>query len=238
MISLHIERGRELKKAIFESTPSIELVVEQDGVCKLLLCGESKGKHSISAKLAKNARLEITTIEIDCDTLDRDIEVELNQEGAQYKIGGIFIAKGRENIKISSTVRHNAENCDSAQSFRGVATGSAKALFRGMIYVAPRANGTTALQESHNIVLSDTAKIETQPQLEIYADDVKCNHGATVGKQNEEALFYMRQRGIELPDAQALLLESFCFSSIELNDFDEDIQARVHSKIRSAIEAL
>ena len=106
-------------------------------------------------------------------------------------------------------MHHRAPGCVSRQLFNGIAGGSSHVTFEGRIIVAPDAQKTEAYQENHNIVLSDQAHAETMPQLEIYADDVKCSHGATVGRLDEEALFYMRTRGVPEKDAKVLQMLSF-----------------------------
>jgi Fe-S cluster assembly protein SufD len=108
-------------------------------------------------------------------------------------------------------MHHRAPGCISHQLINGIAGGTSKVTFDGRIVVAPDAQQTEAYQENHNILLSETARVETTPQLEIYADDVKCSHGATVGRLDEDALFYMRTRGI--PEREARMLQILSFLS-------------------------
>ena len=127
-------------------------------------------------------------------------------------------------MRIRTLVHHRVKNCHSRQLIKGIAGGSADVRFDGVIVVAPGADGTEALQENHNIILSDTAKVETLPQLEIYADDVKCSHGATVGRLGEEELFYMRSRGIPEKEAKVLQMLSF-ISPVVPEGREEEIAA-------------
>ena len=106
-------------------------------------------------------------------------------------------------------------HCNSRQLFKGIAGGISKVDFYGKIIVAQDAQRTEAYQENHNILLTDGAKVDTKPQLEIYADDVKCSHGATIGRLNEEEQFYMRSRGITLEDAKVLQMISFVAPVLE-----------------------
>jgi Fe-S cluster assembly protein SufD len=106
-------------------------------------------------------------------------------------------------------MHHRSPGCKSTQLFKGIAGGRAQVGFDGIIVVAPDAQQTEAFQENHNIVLTDEAAVQTKPQLEIYADDVKCSHGATVGRLNEDELFYMRSRGVPEAEARALQMLSF-----------------------------
>ena len=106
-------------------------------------------------------------------------------------------------------VSHNVPDCSSRSLVKGVAGGEATGAFQGLVYVAPDAQRTDAQQQNRNILLSETARITTQPQLEIYADDVKCSHGATVGQMDSEAILYMRQRGLSEQQARRLQMEGF-----------------------------
>jgi Fe-S cluster assembly protein SufD len=125
-------------------------------------------------------------------------------------------------------------HCNSRQLFKGVAGGSSRVDFYGKIIVAQDAQRTEAYQENHNILLSDDARVDTKPQLEIYADDVKCSHGATIGRLNEEEQFYMRSRGITLEDAKVLQMISFLAPVLEAvpESEREDVALQLESAIR------
>ena len=110
---------------------------------------------------------------------------------------------------VKLRTNHNVPDCRSNSYIKGVAGGSARGEFCGLVYVAPDAQHTDAQQQNRNILLSETAHIATQPQLEIYADDVKCSHGATVGQMDSEAVLYMRQRGLSEVQARRLQIEGF-----------------------------
>lgn len=136
-------------------------------------------------------------------------EIDLNGKDAYSSLRGAFLAGDREQVKVGVRVNHNVSDCKSFSLVKGVAGGEARGEFEGMVYVAPDAQRTDAVQTSRNIVISDGARINTKPQLEIYADDVKCSHGATVGQLDSEAVLYMRQRGLSLNQAKRLQLEGF-----------------------------
>lgn len=136
-------------------------------------------------------------------------EIELCGPGADADIAGLYLCRGDSVIDFDITVRHSSGGCTSRQLFKGMAGGNSKAGFDGLIYVAPDAQKTKAFQENHTILLSDTAHIRTQPQLEIYADDVECSHGATTGYLNPDEQFYMRSRGIPEDEARRLQILSF-----------------------------
>jgi len=122
---------------------------------------------------------------------------------------GLYMATGQELCDVNMKVLHNVPDCRSNEVVKGIVSGRATGSFTGMVYVAQDAQRTAALQQSRNLQLSDASRIFTEPQLEIYADDVKCSHGATVGQLNEKEVYYMRQRGIGEQDAKKLQLQGF-----------------------------
>ena len=145
------------------------------------------------------------------ESRDIDINIDLVGPGAEAHIKALYLCKADEKVNFHILMHHRAPGCRSTQLINGIAGGQAQVSFRGTIVVAPDAQQTEAYQENHNIVLTDTAKVDTRPQLEIYADDVKCSHGATVGQLNADELFYMRSRGI--PEAEARTLQMLSFLS-------------------------
>ena len=169
---------------------------------------------------------------------DLRFNVELIGEGAEANIYGAYICAGQEKVKIAVDMHHKVPHCNSRQLFKGIAGGSSKVDFYGKIIVAKDAQRTEAYQENHNLLLSDGAKVDTKPQLEIYADDVKCSHGATIGRLNEEEQFYMRSRGITLEDAKVLQMISFVAPVLENINGDaerEEITAALESAIRNIV---
>ena len=146
---------------------------------------------------------------------DIRLDVRLTGEGAEANVYGAYVCGGDEKVKIAVDMHHDLPHCNSRQLFKGIAGGVSKVDFYGKIIVAQDAQRTEAYQENHNILLTDGAKVDTKPQLEIYADDVKCSHGATIGRLNEEEQFYMRSRGISLEDAKVLQMISFVAPVLE-----------------------
>lgn len=139
----------------------------------------------------------------------QEIEVNLSQPGASAHLAGAWWARGQEHQDVHTLVRHQAGSCESSQTFKGVLDDRARAVFDGRILVAEQAQKTSARQANHNLLLSRDAEVDTKPQLEILADDVKCSHGTTVGQINEEQLFYLLSRGVGADDARAMLIEAF-----------------------------
>jgi Fe-S cluster assembly protein SufD len=139
----------------------------------------------------------------------------LKGEGAQSTSYGLYLADKWQHIDNFVNVEHLAPNCTSNQLFKGVIDDMATAAFNGRIYVAKGAQGTVAYQKNKSILLTDDAKMDTKPQLEIYADDVKCSHGATVGQLDDNALFYLQSRGIEKREAKLMLMFGFAHEVLE-----------------------
>lgn len=138
-----------------------------------------------------------------------DVRVELFAEGAATELNGFVLAGGKEHIDNHLDVRHIAPHTTSAQCYRSVLDGRSRNVFNGKVYVAPNAQKIDAQQASNNLLLSKLAEVDTKPELEIYADDVKCSHGATVGQLDDTMLFYLRSRGIDMETARGLLIFAF-----------------------------
>lgn len=171
------------------------------------LCSE--GTHSVRLSLEAGAHAKVVFAAVIEGELSYDYQIELCGEGAEVELYGVFVARGEGRVRVHTDMRHNAPGCHSDQQVRGIAGERGYGLFDGLVYVAPDAQKTEAYQQSRNVLLAPTARIQTQPQLEIYADDVKCSHGATVGQMNEEQIYYMRQRGLSEEDARRLQLGGF-----------------------------
>ncbi|MDE6862589.1 MAG: SufD family Fe-S cluster assembly protein [Alistipes sp.] len=135
--------------------------------------------------------------------------VDLMQRDARFDLGGAFVLSGDDRSDWKIDVNHRSADCSSRSVVKGVASGSSHGRFGGLVYVAPDAQRTDSQQTSRNVTIGAQARIETSPQLEIYADDVKCSHGATVGQIDGEAIMYMRQRGLTEAQARRLQIEGF-----------------------------
>jgi Fe-S cluster assembly protein SufD len=130
-------------------------------------------------------------------------------EGGWCLLNGCYVPRGRQHHDTFMVVRHSAPHCDSRQFYRGILDDHSKAVFSGRIVVDEGAQKTDAKQTNRNLLLSDDAQVDTKPQLEIYADDVKCTHGATVGQLDPDEIFYLRSRGIPEDEARGLLTFAF-----------------------------
>lgn len=144
------------------------------------------------------------------------------QEGENINsfMNGITIIGKEQLVDHHTAVHHNKPNCESYQNYKGIYKDKAHGVFNGKVFVDKIAQKTNAYQQNNNILLSEGASVDSKPQLEIFADDVKCSHGCTVGQLNEEALFYLRARGISKKEAQALLLYAFANDAMQNIDID------------------
>ena len=169
--------------------------------------------------------------ETDCDVL-----LDINQVGehAETYIYGLGVISGKQQIKVHTHVRHSVPNGKSNQLLKFAVKDNARAEFVGELIVAPNAQHTDARQTNRNVLLSPTATMHTQPQLEIYADDVKCAHGVTTGQIDESALFYMQQRGIAPDEARRLLITAF-FHDVLTTLGEPEVEERIQRKIADAL---
>lgn len=163
-----------------------------------------------SVRLHARAHVMLHVLELGGALVRHDLRAELIGDGARFDTRGVFMPHGRQHIDTQLAIRHQALNTTSTSTWRGVANDRARGVFRGAIVVAPGADGSDASLSNKNLLLSPGAEIDTKPELEIYADEVKAAHGATVGQLDERSLFYLRSRGIPLAEARALLTAAFC----------------------------
>lgn len=185
------------------------------------------GRDSVPEKIVLGAgdALRATFVALPGVSAEVSLEVGLAGEGAALDLAGLYVCPSAENVRLRLNVRHLAGGCTSRQNFKGIVGGRAQFDFNGLIYVAHGAEKTEAYQENHTLLLSTEAVAQTSPQLEIYADDVICSHGATVGSLNEDEQFYMRSRGI--PEAEARRLQTISFLSPVLGRLPEDLQEEI-----------
>ena len=172
----------------------------------------SAGAYHVSAlqaKLAAGASFHSLAVSLGARLARHDIDVTLGHEHARCSLDGLFVANGRQHVDFHTNVEHAAPRCESNEYYKGIAGGRGRGVFNGRVHVHPDAQKTEAHQTNRNLLLSRNAEIDTKPQLEIHADDVKCSHGATIGQLDEQMLFYMRSRGIPQSAARGMLTYGF-----------------------------
>jgi len=168
------------------------------------------------ATLGAASRLSSFVLLLGGRSTRQEATVRSEGERSRCDLGGAFLLSGRQEANILTTVDHAAPGGETCENFKGVAAGRAHGAFQGRITVRPGAQKVDAHQLSRNLVLSSRAAIDSKPELEIYADDVKCSHGAAVGDLDEAALFYLRARGIPNAEARRMLIEAFVQEAVEL----------------------
>jgi Fe-S cluster assembly protein SufD len=178
---------------------------------------QARDSHLVSFSFATGAALSRT-----------NIYTELRGEGCGATLNGLYLGDGDQHIDHQTRIEHVEPNCYSRELYKGILDGSAHGVFNGKVYVHPAAQKTDGKQTNNTLLLSEKAQIDTKPQLEIFADDVKCTHGATVGRLDETSLFYMKSRGINARTARELLTYAFAadvLETIELAEVREGLEA-------------
>ena len=165
--------------------------------------------HDLSVQQARSSRLASYNLTLNGGLTRNNLEVNLNQEEARAELLGLYLQDHEQMAKTQVKVNHKAPKTYSRELFKGVIDDSASAYFKGHVFVSPVADQTEAYQSNRNLLISPKAQAHAKPYLEIYADDVQCNHGVTVGQLDEDALFYMRCRGIPADTARRLLMRAY-----------------------------
>jgi Fe-S cluster assembly protein SufD len=180
---------------------------------------QARDSHLVSFSFAVGAALSRT-----------NVYTELRGEGCGATLNGLYLGDAEQTIDHQTRIEHIAPNCYSRELYKGILDGASHGVFNGKVYVHPAAQKTDGKQTNNTLLLSERAQIDTKPQLEIFADDVKCTHGATVGRLDETSLFYMKSRGINARTARELLTYAFAadvLETIELTEIREGLEAAV-----------
>lgn len=163
----------------------------------------------------RDSRFDSHSITLGGQLVRNDLQVALNGPGAAATLNGLYVTRGRQHVDNHTRVDHNEAQARSDEWYRGVLDERSRAVFNGRIVVHPDAQQTVSHQNNHNLLLSRDAEVDAKPQLEIHADDVQCTHGCTVGQLDEEALFYLRSRGVNAITARSLLVYAFAVDVLE-----------------------
>lgn len=185
-------------------------------------------------KISKYSNYSNTTATLSGELVRNNHNVELAAENCEAHLNGLFITTGNQSVDNHTLIDHQMPNCESNELYKGIAKDKSTGTFNGKIFVRKDAQKTNAYQSSKNILMSDDATINTKPQLEIYADDVKCSHGTSTGKVDTEALFYLKARGIGEENARKLLLQAFAQELIDKIEIDS-LKERVLNLFEKAL---
>ncbi|QKT04436.1 Fe-S cluster assembly protein SufD [Ectothiorhodospiraceae bacterium 2226] len=214
-----IESYVALEDAPYLTNAVTEVVAEQGAVLEhyKLESEAAKAYHvaGLHVHQARDSRYTSHNVSGGARLVRNDITADLAGEGAECELNGLYLAGGRQHVDNQTRIDHRAAHCASREWYKGILDGHARGVFRGRVVVHPGAQKTDAQQANNNLLLSDDAEADSLPQLEIYADDVKCAHGSTVGQLDETSLFYLRSRAIDLATARSLLVYAFASDILE-----------------------
>jgi Fe-S cluster assembly protein SufD len=193
-----------------------------------------------SAELGLASRYNTTSINLGAQLARHDVSVVMDHEGAETSVDGLYMVGPDQHTDTHSVIDHKQPHCNSHQLYKGILDGNGRAVFNGKIFVREGAQKTDAMQTNKNLLLSDKARVDTKPQLEIFADDVKCAHGAAVGQIDPDELFYLETRGITPELGRSLLTYGFAeevigrikFSSIRA-ELDEIVLRQLHTSLET-----
>lgn len=189
------------------------------------------GVYTNQIEVSKNANYTNTTITLSGQLVRNNHNVVLANSNCEANLNGLFKINGNQIVDNHTLVDHQFPYCQSNELYKGIIDGKSTGVFNGKIFVRKDAQKTNAYQSSKNILLSDDATINTKPQLEIYADDVKCSHGTSTGKIEDDAMFYLHARGIGKESAKKLLLNAFAgevIEKIQVESLKELIQTKLN----------
>jgi Fe-S cluster assembly protein SufD len=214
-----VENYVSLKREVGLTNTVTEVVAGASSVvhhCKLQRESEEAfHMATLQCHLERSSSFTSHAISLGGSLVRNDINSVLDAEGAECVLNGLYLAVGRQHMDNHTLIDHARAHCSSREFYKGVLAGASHGVFNGKIRVRPDAQKTDAKQTNKNLLLSEEALVDTKPQLEIHADDVKCTHGATIGQLDEDALFYLRSRGIGRDKARSLLVHAFASDIVE-----------------------
>ncbi len=219
-----------------------------DSVVEIALADEAKLKHfrvqresheafhigTTAAQISRGTIYDTTSINLGGAISRHDINVKFNAEGGECFVDGLYMLGGAQHHDTHSVIDHKLPRCLSHQTYKGVLNDQSRGVFNGKVFVRENASGTDAQQSNKNLLLSDDARVDTKPQLEIFNDDVKCAHGATVGQLEEEELFYLLSRGLSEKLARNLLTYGFAeeiINKIEIRSIKTELDEAVLNRL-------
>lgn len=192
-----------------------------------------------SAELGQNATYDATTINFGAALSRHNIDVRMDHEGAECSVDGLYMIDGNQHTDTHSVIDHRQPRCRSQQLYKGILDGKSRAVFNGKVFVRHGAQQTDARQTNKNLLLSKEARVDTKPQLEIFADDVKCTHGAAIGQLEEDEIFYLESRGIRPELARNLLTYGFAeevIEKIKVDSIRRELDAAVLNRLHVDLE--
>lgn len=185
-----------------------------------------------SVSQENNTNFKINTITLNGGWVRNDLNIDVDGQNAETHLNGTYVLKGKQHVDNHTVVNHLKPNCHSNEMYKGVMDENSTGVFNGRILVSKDSQKIEAYQSNGNVLLSDSAAINTKPELEIYADDVKCSHGTTTGQLDEEAIYYLRARGISEKSAKALMVTAFISDVLDRME-NETVIEYVHQQLNN-----
>lgn len=208
-----IEHFASIKEDIYFTNSVTEIVTEENAIVDHVKLQEesSKAYHigRMDISQERNSNFSSHLISFGAEISRNDFNSRFNDEGGECMLNGLFLIENSQLFDAHTLIDHAKPHCNSHEHYKGILMDSSRGVFNGKVIVRKDAQKTNAFQENNNIILSNDALVNTKPQLEIFADDVKCSHGATIGQIDSDALFYLKSRGIGPEAAQAILIHAF-----------------------------
>jgi Fe-S cluster assembly protein SufD len=229
--------------AVFSNTVTVLAAGEHSVLSHYMIERENNRAFNVSTlriQQGRSADIASHSVLLGGALVRNNVHPVLAGEGGECLINGLFIGTGDQHLDNYMLVEHASPRCASRQFYNGILDGHASGVFHGRIIVHPEAQKTDAKQTNRNLLLSDSAQINTKPQLEIYADDVKCTHGATIGQIETDALFYLRSRGIDEVSARKLLLAAFaaeCLDRMKPGPVRRHVEGLINSSLSEIAES-
>lgn len=213
-----------------------EVFVEENAKLNIeKLQNEAENNFHISnehVKQAKSSHFTINSITLNGGLVRNELFIDVEGENCDTHLNGTYVLKGSQQVDNYTTVDHLFPHCESNEMYKGVMDENSTAVFNGKVFVRPQAQKINAYQSNGNVLLSDSASVNSKPELEIYADDVKCSHGSTTGQLDEEAIYYLRARGISEKSAKALMVTAFIGDVIDKIE-NEEVVKYVHNSLHN-----
>ncbi len=243
-IHIHLKRGA--KCTLFDDidvsgwmNKSITIMIDEGAELNHIRTGSGDGVVTNLTQIyqSKNSKYSAYAMNTYGGFVRDQIHVRMIEEGASCYLSGTKLLSGKQHCDTCILIEHEAPNCYSNQNYRNILNGQSRGVFQGKVHVHQIAQQTDGYQLCNTIMLSDKCEMDTKPELEIYADDVKCSHGATTAELDQDPLFYLQARGIPKDQAQALLLQAFVTESLEAFDDNEEIYEQLSQKISDKLNA-
>ncbi len=208
-----IEHYASLDEGIYFTNAVTEIFADENAVLNhIKLQDENKNAFHIArmeVDQERNSNFSSNMISFGAGLSRNDFNTRFNDAGGECTLNGLFMIGGDQLFDVHTMIDHAKPYCNSHEHYKGILDGNSRGVFNGKVMVRPDAQKTNAFQENNNVILSDRALVNTKPQLEIFADDVKCSHGATIGQIDEDALFYLKSRAIGEKTARGMLIHAF-----------------------------